>query len=446
MEQAQRAAAGVRAGRRATQAAKIKVIGLGGGGSNAVNRMMAASFTGVEFIVANTDLQALRSSPAPVKLQLGAGSPGLGAGSDPEVGKNAALEDREEIKKVLEGADMVFVTAGLGGGTGTGSAPIVASVAKELGILTVAVVTKPFAFEGRKRALQAEAGMAELRGVVDTLIAIPNQRLLAVVDRGTPLLEAFKVADTVLLQAVQGISDLILVPGLINLDFADVRTIMSGMGMALMGTGTGKGEHRALDAAQKAVASPLLDETSIEGARGILINFTGGADLSIHEVEEAARIVQEAAHEEANIIFGAVIDASLATRCASRSSRPASPTRRKRWDSAARSSICRGRRGPRRRRRPRRWRRGGGSSPIRGVKRKRPWATAPISKSPRSSDARLIRVTRAGRGGEARGSRPLRHPFARFAALRAAGGTKGSHSAGRNPPPPDPRRRPVGRA
>jgi len=213
---------------------------------------------------------------------------------------------------VLEGADMVFVTAGLGGGTGTGSAPIVASVAKELGILTVAVVTKPFAFEGRKRALQAEAGMAELRAVVDTLIAIPNQRLLAVVDRGTPLLEAFKVADTVLLQAVQGISDLILVPGLINLDFADVRTIMSGMGMALMGTGVGRGEHRALDAAQKAVASPLLDETSIEGARGILINFTGGPDLSIHEVEEAARIVQEAAHEEANIIFGAVLDESLA--------------------------------------------------------------------------------------------------------------------------------------
>jgi cell division protein FtsZ len=274
--------------------------------------MMAASFTGVDFIVANTDLQALRSSPAPVKLQLGAQlTSGLGAGSDPEVGKNAALEDRDEIKQVLEGADMVFVTAGLGGGTGTGSAPIVASVAKELGILTVAVVTKPFAFEGRKRALQAEAGMAELRAVVDTLIAIPNQRLLAVVDRGTPLLEAFKVADTVLLQAVQGISDLILVPGLINLDFADVRTIMSGMGMALMGTGTGKGEHRALDAAQKAVASPLLDETSIEGARGILINFTGGPDLSIHEVEEAARIVQEAAHEEANIIFGAVLDETL---------------------------------------------------------------------------------------------------------------------------------------
>src|SRR5512132_2348128 len=294
------------------EVAKIKVIGLGGGGSNAVNRMMAASFTGVDFIVANTDLQALKSSPAPVKLQLGARlTAGLGAGSDPEVGKNAALEDREAIKKELDGADMVFVTAGLGGGTGTSSAPIVAQVAKSLGILTVAVVTKPFVFEGRKRAQQAEIGMAELGQVVDTLISIPNQRLLAVVDRGTPLLEAFKVADTVLLQAVQGISDLILVPGLINLDFADVRTIMSGMGMALMGAGTGKGENRALDAAQKAIASPLLDETSIEGARGILINFTGGADLSIHEVEEAARIVQEAAHEEAHFIFSAVIDETL---------------------------------------------------------------------------------------------------------------------------------------
>ena len=296
----------------ARDSAKIKVIGLGGGGSNAINRMMEARFTGVEFIVANTDSQALRFSPAPLKIQIGARlTQGLGAGADPEVGKNAALEDREQIKKMLEGADMVFVTAGLGGGTGTGSAPIVAATAKELGILTVAVVTKPFAFEGRRRAQQAEQGLTELRGVVDTLITIPNQRLLAVVDRGTPLVEAFKVADTVLLQAVQGISDLILVPGLINLDFADVRTIMAGMGMALMGAGSGKGQNRALDAAQKAVASPLLDETSIEGARGILINFTGGSDLSLHEVEEAARIVQEAAHEEAHIIFGAVIDPSL---------------------------------------------------------------------------------------------------------------------------------------
>jgi cell division protein FtsZ len=294
------------------QAAKIKVIGLGGGGGNAVSRMMAADFTGVDFIVANTDMQALRASPAPVKLQLGAKlTQGLGAGSNPEVGRNAALEDPETITRLLEGADMVFITAGLGGGTGTGSAPVVASLAKDLGILTVAVVTKPFTFEGKRRLTQADAGLEALRNVVDTLISIPNQRLLSVVDRGTPLLEAFKVADTVLQQAVQGISDLILVPGLVNLDFADVRTIMSGMGMAMMGTGVGRGEHRALDAAQKAVASPLLDDTSIEGAKGILINFTGGPDLSIHEVEEGARIVQEAAHEEANIIFGAVIDPSL---------------------------------------------------------------------------------------------------------------------------------------
>jgi cell division protein FtsZ len=274
--------------------------------------MISAQFTGVDFIVANTDMQALRSSPAPMKIQLGAKlTQGLGAGSNPEVGRNAALEDPETITRLLEGADMVFITAGLGGGTGTGSAPVVASLAKDLGILTVAVVTKPFTFEGKRRLVQAEAGMDALRNVVDTLIAIPNQRLLSVVDRGTPLLEAFKVADTVLQQAVQGISDLILVPGLVNLDFADVRTIMSGMGMAMMGTGVGKGEHRALDAAQKAVASPLLDDTSIEGAKGILINFTGGSDLSIHEVEEGARIVQEAAHEDANIIFGAVIDPSL---------------------------------------------------------------------------------------------------------------------------------------
>jgi cell division protein FtsZ len=296
----------------APQAAKIKVIGLGGGGSNAVSRMMASSFTGVEFIVANTDAQALRASPAPVKVQLGAKlTQGLGAGSNPDIGRDAALEDPEAITRLLEGADMVFITAGLGGGTGTGAAPVVASLAKDLGILTVAVVTKPFHFEGRKRMLQAEAGLDALRGVVDTLITIPNQRLLAVVERGTPLVEAFRVADSVLQQAVQGISDLILVPGLINLDFADVRTIMSGMGMAMMGTGLGHGENRALDAAQKAVASPLLDDASIDGAKGVLINFTGGPDLALHEVEEAARIVQEAAHEEANIIFGAVIDPTL---------------------------------------------------------------------------------------------------------------------------------------
>jgi cell division protein FtsZ len=294
------------------QGAKIKVIGLGGGGGNAVSRMMAAEFTGVDFIVANTDSQALRASPAPMKIQLGARlTQGLGAGSNPDIGKQAAEENTEQITKLLEGADMVFITAGLGGGTGTGSAPVVAALAKELGILTVAVVTKPFHFEGRKRMLQAEAGMDALRGVVDTLISIPNQRLLSVVDRGTPLVDAFRVADTVLQQAVQGISDLILVPGLINLDFADVRTIMSGMGMAMMGTGTGRGDNRALDAAQKAVASPLLDDTSIDGARGILINFTGGSDLSIHEVMEAANVVHQAAHDEANIILGAVIDPNL---------------------------------------------------------------------------------------------------------------------------------------
>jgi cell division protein FtsZ len=292
--------------------AKIKVIGLGGGGGNAVSRMMAAQFTGVEFIVGNTDIQALRASPAPMKIQLGAKlTAGLGAGSNPDVGRNAALEDPEEITRLLKGADMVFITAGLGGGTGTGAAPVVASLAKDLGILTVAVVTKPFTFEGKTRQRQAEFGLESLRPVVDTLITIPNQRLLAVVDRGTPLMEAFKVADTVLQQAVQGISDLILGPGLINLDFADVRTIMAGMGMAMMGTGVGHGEHRAIDAAHKAIASPLLDDTSIEGAQGILINFTGGTDMSIHEVEEAARIVHEAAHEDANIIFGAVVDPSL---------------------------------------------------------------------------------------------------------------------------------------
>jgi len=296
----------------ASQGAKIKVIGVGGSGCNAVNTMIRMGLEGVEFITANTDRQALDASLAPTKLAIGQElTKGLGAGANPEVGRKAALEDYARISEVLAGADMVFITAGLGGGTGTGAAPVVASLAKDLGILTVAVVTKPFTFEGRKRLLQADAGMDALRGVVDTLITIPNQRLLAVVDRGTPLLEAFKVADTVLQQAVQGISDLILVPGLVNLDFADVRTIMSGMGMAMMGTGIGRGENRAVDAAQKAIASPLLDDTSIDGAKGILINFTGGPDMSIHELEEAARMVQEAAHEEANIIFGAVIDQSL---------------------------------------------------------------------------------------------------------------------------------------
>src|SRR5712692_3247252 len=290
-------------------AAKIKVIGLGGGGGNAVSRMISAQFTGADFIVANTDSQALSTSPAPIKVQLGVKlTGGLGAGANPEIGRDAALEDPDQISRLLQGADMVFITAGLGGGTGTGAAPVVASLAKDLGILTVGVVTKPFHFEGRRRMQQAEAGLEALRSIVDTLITIPNQRLFAVVERGTGMQEAFRIADSVLQQAVQGISDLILVPGLINLDFADVRTIMSGMGIAMMGTGVGHGEHRALDAAQKAVASPLLDDTAIAGAKGVLINFTGGTDLAIHEVEEAARIVQEAAHDDANIIFGAVID------------------------------------------------------------------------------------------------------------------------------------------
>jgi cell division protein FtsZ len=294
-------------------AAKIKVIGLGGGGSNAVNRMIASKFTGVTFAVANTDAQALSTSPAPLKIQLGAKlTGGLGAGSDPEVGRRAATEDREILQETLNGADMVFITAGMGGGTGTGAAPVVAQLAKQVGALTVAVVTKPFSFEGSRRNRQAEAGIHELRGIVDTLITIPNQRLLTVVEKGTSLQEAFRVADSVLQQAVQGISDLILVPGLINLDFADVRTIMSGMGLALMGVGVGRGEHRAIDAAQKAIASPLLEETSIEGARGLLINITGGADLTLHEVNEAASAVAEAAHEEANIIVGAVVDETLA--------------------------------------------------------------------------------------------------------------------------------------
>src|SRR5213594_988332 len=296
----------------ARRGAKIKVIGVGGGGGNAVNRMVEVGLTGVEFIVANTDAQALDHSRAAVKIQIGSRlTKGLGAGADPNVGRQAALEDTDTILQTLSGADMIFVTAGLGGGTGTGAAPVIASLATELGALTIAVVTKPFKFEGRKRALQAEAGLEALRECVDTVITIPNERLLSIIERRTPMTDAFMTADDVLRQAIQGISDLILVPGLINLDFADVKTIMSGMGVAMMGTGVGHGEHRALDAAQKAVASPLLDDTAIAGAKGVLINFTGGTDLSLHEVEEAARIVQEAAHEEANIIFGAVIDPSL---------------------------------------------------------------------------------------------------------------------------------------
>ncbi|MEW5978061.1 MAG: cell division protein FtsZ [Acidobacteriota bacterium] len=289
--------------------AVIKVIGVGGGGGNAVNRMIAAEVEGVEFIVANTDLQALKMSKAPVKIQLGEKlTSGLGAGANPEVGRKAALEDTEKIIEVLEGADMVFVTAGLGGGTGTGAAPIIASLAAELGALTVAIVTKPFLFEGKKRAVQAEQGLRELKDCVDTVITIPNERLLQTVQRGTSLSEAFRIADDILRQGVQGISDIIQIPGIINVDFADVKTIMQGMGMALMGTGTARGDNRAADAARRAISSPLLEEASIQGARGILINITGADNLLIHEVSEAASVIHQAADEEANIIFGAVLD------------------------------------------------------------------------------------------------------------------------------------------
>ena len=296
------------AGREAV-GASIKVVGIGGGGGNAINTMIASGLPGIEFVAANTDVQALRASLAPVKLQLGERlTKGLGAGANPDVGREAALEDSERLREVLAGADMVFITAGMGGGTGTGGAPVVARVAKELGALTVGVVTKPFQFEGKKRMRQADGGIAALKDAVDTLIAIPNQRLLAIAGRNTSLLETFKKADDVLLQAVRGISDLITVHGLINLDFADVRTIMADMGMAMMGCGIASGENRAIEAAQKAVASPLLEDISIQGAQGVLINITGSPDLSLHEVNEAATLIQEEAHEDANIIFGAVID------------------------------------------------------------------------------------------------------------------------------------------
>jgi cell division protein FtsZ len=292
--------------------ARIKVIGVGGGGGNAVNRMIEAGIEGIEFLVANTDLQALKRSCAPIKIQLGSKlSKGLGAGADPNVGRNAALEDTEKIIEVLEGADMVFVTTGLGGGTGTGAAPIIASLATELNALTVAVVTKPFHFEGRRRMLQAEQGLRELRECVDTVITIPNERLLHTVERGVSLADSFKVADDVLRQAVQGISDLITVPGLINLDFADVKAIMQGMGLALMGAGRASGEHRAMEATQQAISSPLLEEATIEGAKGVLINITGGNDLTLYEVNEASSIIREAADPDANIIFGAVIDETM---------------------------------------------------------------------------------------------------------------------------------------
>ncbi|PYR61987.1 MAG: cell division protein FtsZ [Acidobacteria bacterium] len=292
--------------------ARIKVIGIGGGGSNAVNRMVHVGLEGVEFIVANTDLQALRQNAAPIKLQIGSKlTKGLGAGADPNVGRQAALEDTEKIIQALDGADMVFVTTGLGGGTGTGAAPVIASLASELGALTIAVVTKPFKFEGRKRQTQAERGLEALRDCVDTIITIPNERLLTIIERTTPLTDAFATADDVLRQAIQGISDLILVPGLINLDFADVKTIMAGMGLAMMGTGIAEGQDRAMEAARRAISSPLLEGASVNGSRGVIINVTGGPDLSLVEVSEASSIVQEAADEDANIIFGAVVDPAL---------------------------------------------------------------------------------------------------------------------------------------
>jgi cell division protein FtsZ len=292
--------------------AVIKVVGVGGGGGNALNTMVAAGLSGVEFLAANTDNQALQHSLAALRIQLGNEvTRGLGCGANPDKGREAALEARDRIRELLLGADMVFVTAGLGGGTGTGAAPIIAEVAREVGALTVAVVTKPFLFEGRVRARHAERGLDELHRVVDTLITIPNQRLLAVAGKNARMRDAFRLADDVLLGAVRGISDLITGHGLINLDFNDVRTIMNEMGMALMGTGIGRGESRAADAARAAISNPLLEDLSMTGARGVLINFTGGPDMTLHEVEEAAKLIQDASHEDANIIFGAVIDEGL---------------------------------------------------------------------------------------------------------------------------------------
>ena len=291
--------------------ARIKVIGVGGGGGNAVNRMIDAGVEGVEFIAANTDVQALRLSRASVKLQLGVRlTAGLGAGANPDVGRRAALEDSDKIIEALEGADMVFVTAGLGGGTGTGAAPVIASLASEMGILTVAVVTRPFAFEGKRRLLQAERGMAELIESVDTMIVIPNEKLLAVA-RDAGFFESFRIADDVLRQGVQGISDIITIPGIINRDFADVKTTMAGMGYAVMGTAVRSGPERAAEAARAAMASPMLEDGAIDGARGILINITGSSTLKLSEVNEASTLIQSAAHEDANIIFGAVLNEAM---------------------------------------------------------------------------------------------------------------------------------------
>jgi cell division protein FtsZ len=295
-----------------TSTAKLKVIGCGGAGGNAVNRMIGAGLRGVEFISANTDVQALNQSLAPTRIQIGQhATRGLGSGGDPSQGRRAAEEDEQTIGDSLADSDMVFITAGMGGGTGTGSAPVVARLAKQTGALTVAVVTKPFVFEGRRRMRQAEEGLAELRAEVDTLIVIPNERLLAIVDKSTSLTDAFSVCDEVLLKATKGISDLVTVPGLVNLDFADVKAVMSNRGNALMGTGRATGTNRAVEAAQAAVSSPLLEDVSIAGAEGVLVNITGGRDMTLHEVNEAASVVVGAAGEEANVIFGSVIDPNL---------------------------------------------------------------------------------------------------------------------------------------
>lgn len=294
------------------QKAKIRVIGIGGAGGNAVNNMIASNMHGVEFIAVNTDMQVLEMSIAPVKVQIGFElTRGLGAGSNPEIGRQAAIEDKASIMESLDGADMVFITAGMGGGTGTGAAPVIASIARELGALTVAVITKPFFYEGKKRLLNAEEGIRELVENVDTLIVIPNDRISLVVEKGTPMIKSFSMANNVLKQAVQGISDIILVPGLINVDFADVRTIMENTGRAVMGSGSGSGERGAFEAAKKAILNPLVEDSSVEGARGILINITGGLELSLNEVQEATSLIYDSAHEDVNVIFGAVIDPDL---------------------------------------------------------------------------------------------------------------------------------------
>ncbi len=292
--------------------AKMRVVGVGGAGGNALNCMIGAGLQNVDFVAINTDSQALQQNGAPRRIQIGREvTRGLGAGANPEMGRQAVAENREEIREILDGADMVFITAGMGGGTGTGAAPTVAQIAKEVGALTVGIVTKPFAFEGKKRASQAERGVAELKEHVDTLIVIPNQRLISIVDRSTTLIDAFKLADNILLQATKGISDLIAVPGMVNVDFADVRTVMAQMGDALMGVGTAEGEHRAVEAAQKAISSPLLEDVSIAGARAILINISGGEDLALHDVSDATQTVYDAAGEDAEVIFGAVVDKNL---------------------------------------------------------------------------------------------------------------------------------------